>query len=151
MLKNLVPIVAACLLLLVVWASSIPLFHWFEADSEPDVYAENLQKWRDHSLETYEYVVLKTCDCPPPANTPVRMVVRDYLNIAAYEDPNAIETMPRTINELFDLVQPDGSNLSPTQVEYDQSFGFPWRIVMGSEADEVTYTVSDFKVGIDQQ
>lgn len=146
MLKNLIPIVAACLLLLVVWASSIPLFHWFEASDEPDVFAENLQTWRDHNIESYEYVVLKVCDCPSPANTPIKMVVRDYLNIAAYDDPTANETLPRTIPEVFDLLQTGPAAATSVLVDYDEAYGFPQRIVTGSGPDQVTYTVSDFKV-----
>ena len=155
MLKHLVPIVAATLLLLIVWASSVPLFHWFEIGEVPDEMAQRQAQWRDLGIDSYEFVVRKNCVCGPPGNIPVRIIVRDSRNIAAFDnrssrDPSSdrIDGVPHSIAELFELARSaDADTHTSVVVGYDQQFGFPDRIQLSPEsADAITYSVSLFRV-----
>ena len=155
MLKHLVPIVAATLLLLIVWASSVPLFHWFEIDDVPDEIAQKQAQWRDLGIDSYEYVVRKICICGPPGNIPVRIIVRDSRNIAAFDDRSShdpssdrIDGVPHTVPELFELAR--SANADPRAqvvVGYDRQFGFPDRIQLSPDSDDaVNYSISLFRV-----
>lgn len=158
MLKHLLPIVAATLLLLIVFASAIPLFHWFQLDDLPEgagQLAERREQWRASGTESYEFVIQKDCSCAFPGNVPVRMVVRDSLNIAAYDsrqvyDPRAdkIDNMPLSVEELFALAESAAQRAELVSVSYDKSYAFPNRIELDPdtdvEGDTVTWSVNSF-------
>ncbi len=158
MLKHLVPIVAATLLLLIVWASAVPLFHWFQIGDSQEELLENQAKWQRQGVDSYEYIVRKSCFCGPPGNIPVKIVVRDSLNIAAFDnrttyDPavDKIEGLPQSIPALFDLVRlSSASQPDSFEVEYNETFGFPESVRIDSKRqavdDEVSFVVQAFRV-----
>lgn len=156
MLKHLVPIVAATLLLLIIWASAVPLFHWFQTD-EPDFNISGFQEqWNASGLDGYEFVIEKSCRCDYPANVPVRIVVRDGLNIAAYDnrqpyDPVAdkIDNIPRTMPDIFRLLHAANDRGDLTRAEFDGDSGIPVTFELDPDKaireDEVHYEVSGFR------
>ena len=91
MLKHLIPIAAAALLLLIVLAGAVPLYHWFEIEDATDIVDINENLWRELGIDSYEFVVTKNCDCGPPGNIPVRVVVRDSLTIAVHDARSSID------------------------------------------------------------
>lgn len=157
MLRHLVPIVAATLLLLIVWASAVPLFHWFVVDDGSDELAARESQWHGLSVDSYEFVVRKNCFCGPPANMPVKIIVRDSLTIAAY-DPSTgnadsgdrIEGVPDSVPALFAEVESAIAAQPLTlEVEYDDTYGFPVRIQVDpgeqNSDDEYGFEVSGFR------
>jgi hypothetical protein len=154
MLKHLVPIAAAALLLLIVLAGSIPLYHWFEIDDATDVVDLNEELWRDLGIDSYEFVIRKDCDCGPPGNMPVRIVVRDSLTIAAYDSRSSfdssvdrIEGLPDSVADLFALVRAASVDVaSRVEVSYDPQFGFPVQITTRPDSvKETSYSISQFQ------
>jgi len=158
MLKHLLPIVAATLLLLIIWASAVPLYHWFAVDDGADEFADRQAQWQGSGVESYEYIVQKNCFCGIPGNIPVQVVVRDSLTIAAYDsstehDPSGekIEGLPTSIPALFNLVlSAQANNEGTVEVAYDETYGFPRRIKIDPSPrindDEVDYRVENFRV-----
>ena len=159
MLKNLVPIVAATLLVLFVLVSVVPMLHLFETEDAVDEVAVAQMKWQAHAVESYEFVITKYCACDPPGNIPVKIVVRDYLTIAAYDSRLAfdagrerIDDIPQSVTDLFDLlnVQLNGQS-AVVNVEFDDDYGFPVNIELDSDATndggEITYSIEHFRVG----
>lgn len=156
MLKHLVPIVAATLLLLIVWASSVPLFHWFGAEEPTQRFAEHREKWLNIGIDSYEFVIEKKCFCGPPGNIPIKMIVRDSLNVAAYDNRSTfdstadkIEGIPDSVPALFELLANTASGDAKLSASFDADFGFPNRIAIepASAADngEVIWAVSQFR------
>jgi hypothetical protein len=158
MLKHLLPIVAATLLLLIIWASAIPLFHWFADGDAPDLYAERRAQWQSLGVDSYEFTVQKNCFCGPPANIPVRFIVRDSLGIAAYDvntggrlAADDAEGVPDSVAGLFEVVQAaHTSQAASVAVVYDEAWGFQQNIQIDQDAhtvdDEVSYVVTNFRV-----
>lgn len=157
-MKHLVPIAAAALLLLIILAAAMPLYHWFDEEETTDEFGPQLDLWRSHGIDSYEFLIRKNCDCGPPGNIPVRVIVRDSLAIAAYDerkpfDPTAdrIDGLPTTIAQIFDLVRRGGDGQAMLiAVQYDEQFGFPYYLQLDPDAtvagDEFDYTVGMFKV-----
>jgi len=159
MLKNLVPIVAATLLVLFVLVSVVPMLHLFEADEEVDEIVAAELKWQSHAIESYEFIVTKLCVCEPPANIPVRVVVRDYLTIAAYDSRatfdaslDRLEGMPHSVADL--LVLADSTEYSQgvtVQAEFNDLYGYPEIISIDPNiargGDEIIYRVEQFHIG----
>lgn len=156
MLKHLVPIVAATLLLLIVWAAAVPLFHWFEIDEPTQNFEEHRAKWQSLGIDSYEFVVEKKCFCGPPGNMLIKVVVRDSLNIAAYDsreafDRNAdkVEGVPVSVPALFDLLVTVASGDSTFSASFNADFGFPNLITIdsasGADSGEILWTVTQFR------
>lgn len=156
MLKHLVPIVAATLLLLIVWASAVPLFHWFEADEPTQSFEEHQAKWQSLGIDSYEFVIEKKCFCGPPGNIPIKILVRDSLNIAAYDsreafdgDADKIDGIADSVPALFDLLATAASGDATFSASFDADFGFPNRIVIdsasGANGGETVWTVRQFR------
>lgn len=155
MLKHLVPIVAATLLLLIVWASSVPLFHWFGVEDATESIEQHMADWRELGIDSYEFVIRKECFCGPPGNIPVRVVVRDSLNIAAYDARTSInptvdriDGIPHSVPELFELAR-SASTTTANQAEiiFDDVFSYPAKITFDSNSDDqISYSVSQFQV-----
>ena len=157
MLRHLVPIAAAALLLLIILAAAVPLYHWFEEPEPSPELPEYMALWRSHGFDSYRFLIRKNCDCGPPGNIPVRVVVRDSLAIAVYDermpfDPDAekIDGIPNTVAALFEIVRlgADGS-ATLTDVEYDVHFGYPNYLRFdpdgGIAGDEFDYTIGSFE------
>jgi hypothetical protein len=158
MLKHLLPIVAATLLLLIIWASAIPLFHWFSVDDGSDLLAERESQWSSHNVDSYEYTVKKSCFCGAPGNIPVTVVVRDSRTIAAFDATTAnnpggdrVEGIPAAVPALFGIVQA-AIEAQPASLEvvYDEVYGFPLHIRIDPSEhivdDEISYQVDSFRV-----
>lgn len=159
MLKHLLPIVAATLLLLIVFASAIPLFHWFQLDDTPESmaqFAQQREQWLASGTESYEFVLRKDCSCAFPGNVPIRIVVRDSLNIAAYDSrqnfdsrTDKIDNIPLSVAELFALIEDASRSSELVSVTYDETYAFPNRIVLdpdsGIAGDTVTWSVNLFR------
>lgn len=159
MLRHLLPIVAATLLLLIVFASAIPLFHWFQLDDTTEdtvQLAGHREQWSASGTESYEFILRKDCSCGFPGNVPIHIVVRDSLNIAAYDssrdfDPRAdkINDIPLSVAELFELVENAWRRSELVSVTYDESYAFPNRIVLDPDSDvtgdTVIWSVNSFR------
>ena len=156
MLKHLVPIVAATLLLLIIWASAVPLFHWFDADEPTQSFEEHRENWLSLGIDSYEFVIEKKCFCGPPGNMPIKIVVRDSLNIAAYDsrqafDRNAdkIDGVPDSVPALFELLATTASSEATFSTSFDAEFGFPNLITIdsasGADSGETRWTVKQFR------
>lgn len=158
MYKHLLPIVAATLLLLIVFASAIPLFHWFQLDKSPAAstqYAEYREIWRTSGTDSYQFVIRKECSCEYPGNVPIRIVVRDSLNIAAFDDrqvfdplADKIDDVPQSMAALFELIEIASRQSELVSVNFDNTHAFPDKIVLDPdrqvEGDTVTWTVSAY-------
>ena len=156
MLKHLVPIAAAALLLLIILAAAVPLYHWFDEPEPANDLADMVELWRSHGIDSYQFLIRKNCNCGPPGNIPVRVIVRDSLAIAAYDDrtthdPGAekIDGIPTTIAALFDIVRLGGDGTANLMsAEYDERFGFPNYLLFDPDSeidgDEFDYTIASF-------
>jgi hypothetical protein len=156
MLKHLVPIVAATLLLLIVWASAVPLFHWFGVEEPTQSFEEHRAKWQSLGMDSYEFVIEKKCFCGPPGNIPIKVVVRDSLNIAAYDSrepfdqtADKIDAVPDSVPALFILLATAASGDSTFSASFDDDFGFPNLITIDAASDtgsgETVWTVKQFR------
>ena len=157
MLKHLVPIAAAALLLLIILAAAVPLYHWFEEPEPSNGLAEGIERWRSHGFDSYQFLIRKNCDCGPPGNIPIRVVVRDSLAIAVYDertafDPDAdkIDGVPNTVAALFEMVRlgADGT-AALVEVAFDELFGYPSYLRFDPDStiagDEFDYTIGSFE------
>ena len=157
MLKHLVPIAAAALLLLIILAAAVPLYHWFEEPESSPEWPASMALWRSHGFDSYRFLIRKNCDCGPPGNIPVRVVVRDALAIAVYDERTAydpgteqIDGIPDTIPALFEIVRlgADGT-ATLVEVEFDERFGYPHYLRFdpdsGIAGDEFDYTIESFE------
>ena len=158
MLKNLVPIVAATLLVLFVLVSVVPMLHLFETDEEIDEAEAAALKWRSHGIESYEFVVTKSCVCAPPGNIPVKVVVRDYLTIAAYDSRiefdagrDRIEGIPHSVPDLLALANATTHDQGvKIEAKFNDLHGYPEVISIDpnimAEDDEIVYRIEQFHI-----
>lgn len=113
-------------------------------------------RWRDRKIDSYEFTLQIQCFCPPPANIPLKIWVKQGKIVKVTNSQTQQQlTLPlqpdvKTIDQLFEIInQAIQQKVDHLVVTYDAQWGYPTKIVIDPQkmiADEETsYFVTDFK------
>lgn len=145
MLKSLGPIVATAIVVLFLLVSAVPLLHWFREEGELAALEENRDAWRGLGILSYRLEV--EFDSPGYA-TRAELVVR-HGRVAEISGTDDSGLPAETIEELFDAVSTAIESAPDSlSVNYDDSYGFPRRMVVDPDnsiqGDETRISVTGF-------
>ncbi len=115
----------------------------------------NRALWQSMNLDTYSYITVKSCFCPPPSNQKIKITVVDGTITEAQYDANE-EMLGRaelqnllTIPQWFDKVDSLINTEQPDElkVTYNSQYGYPESIsvdyIKMAIDDEVGYSNSE--------
>jgi hypothetical protein len=117
-------------------------------------------QWFHSGVKNYEFEIEIMAGSSPPDTEPIRISVRDLIFYSAYRvddeqpiDLSIVQHVPQTVNDSFELIsnllQDHSRNVT---VEYDATYFYPRRIVVGrtdDPVDEVTYSIRWFEPALD--
>jgi len=126
-------------------------------DSAGKELEKNRDKWQAQQIADYQFTLRVICFCPEDITSPVIIEVRDgtFSSIRYAQDPDAVSTdffgRANTVEKLFiiieEAIEDEADELT---VDYDPDYGLPLKIaidpVFNAVDEEITYTVSDFKI-----
>lgn len=109
---------------------------------------ENRKLWRSQRFKTYQFTYQQQCFCVPPANTPLKVSVKNgkitqVINLNTNQSITDLD-FPNNIDQLFEIIETAiKENADEILVNYDATFGYPTRIAIDYQTmladDEVTY------------
>ncbi len=113
---------------------------------------ENRQLWRSQHLQNYEFIYEQQCFCLPPANTPLKVSIKDdkiikVVNLTSNQEITDLN-FPKTIEQLFDIIdEAIKRHADEILVTYDSSLGYPNTVAIDYQKiladEEVSYTVKN--------
>ncbi len=113
---------------------------------------ENRQLWRSQHLQNYEFIYEEQCFCLAPANTPLKVSIKDdkiiqVVNLTSNQEIKDLN-FPKTIEQLFDIIdQAIKGHADEILVTYDSSLGYPNTVAIDYQKiladEEVSYTVKN--------
>ena len=109
---------------------------------------ENRKLWRSQRFKTYQFTYQQQCFCVPPANTPLKVSVKNgkitqVINLNTNQSITDLD-FPNNIDQLFEIIETAiKENADEILVNYDATLGYPTRIAIDYQTmladDEVTY------------
>ncbi len=113
--------------------------------------------WHSQKINHYEYVYNWICFCPPPANTPTKVLVKNNAIISVKNpDSNQVIENPdlaayKSIDQLFEVIEKAiERKADEIVVKYDPKFGYPTSISIDyiklAADDEVAYSATDLVI-----
>jgi hypothetical protein len=115
----------------------------------------NRGKWRAAGIANYRYTLDRICFCPATMRRPTQFEVtggnsRIVFPPAAELDSALVLTLPKRVEELFEMAERIIRTQAKPTIEYDETYGFPNSITNDPNPnavdDEVTFGVRDFRV-----
>jgi hypothetical protein len=110
---------------------------------------DHREQWDEAKPPSYQFTVARVCFCPVEFSQPRVVTVRDGQPVSVEPAPLAEGDVPRTMDELFDVIEQAIGEADAVNVEYDDELGYPVRVDVDviEEAidDEQTYEVSAFQ------
>ena len=107
--------------------------------TEQQIYNENLEKWKSHSLIDYTITTSSSCFCLPEAEDGIVINVRAntvedayYIPSIIYLDEDSLNGL-KTIDEYFEIIQLELDEQNLDYVIYNEEYGFPETISYGEQ------------------
>lgn len=112
------------------------------------------QLWLSQKIKKYQYTYKQICFCPPPANIPVKVSVKNkkITAVTPLETTQPLEKLNpesyKTIEQLFEIIENAvARNADTITVTYDPKLGYPSEIFIDyiklAADDEISYIASD--------
>jgi hypothetical protein len=110
--------------------------------------------WQSQKINHYEYIYNMICFCPPPANTPTKVFVKNK-QVISVANPDTGEQIKnanldfyKSIDQLFEVIQDAVKrNADEIQITYDSQLGYPTKIFIDyiklAADDEVSYSATN--------
>lgn len=110
--------------------------------------------WQAQNISDYEYTFNKMCFCPPPANVPVKVLVKNnsvnrIFNLETNQPiDNPDLTFYQSIDRLFEFIEEAiQKGADKIDVNYDKNLGYPISISIDylemAADDEVSFSATD--------
>jgi hypothetical protein len=114
----------------------------------------NRSKWRGAGVANYRFTLDRICFCPATMRRPTQFEVtgansRIVFPPTAELDSALMLTLPKRVEDLFEMAERIIRTQAKPTIEYDETYGFPNSITNDPNPnavdDEVTFGVRDFR------
>jgi len=129
-------------------------------DTKQQTYNKYKALWDKSGIQSYTFVMERTCFCPIEENTQVK-VAQHTLVEAKYIPSNRPYNKEqlsylKTINQYFNLIQEAIDNkVYKLTVTYDKTYGYPSYIYIDTDKqmvdEEISYTLTHFNQTVDEE